>query len=126
MTGLGMVLLLHILCAMLSPVLFSLRAWRAVRGLDPAVGALRWAPHVVDTVLFMAGASLAWQLAIVPGRSPWLTAKLVALLIYIVLGHLAVRRARARSTRIVLWVLALAVIAYIYAVALTASPTPWA
>ena len=68
--------------------------------------------------------TLAWQLAIVPGRSPWLTAKLIALLTYIVLGHLAVRRARTRPARILLWVLALAVIAYIYAVALTASPTP--
>jgi uncharacterized membrane protein SirB2 len=122
-TFLGAVLTLHVLCAVVSPVLFSARAWRAIEGLDPAQGLLRWAPHLVDTVLFSAGATLAWQLHLVPGRSPWLTAKLVALLLYIILGHLAVRRARARAARIVLWGLALAVICYIYAVALTASPT---
>ncbi len=123
MTALGAVLAVHVLCAAVSPVLFSVRAWRAIGGRDPAQGLLRWAPHLVDTVLFSAGATLAWQLQQVPGRSPWLTAKLVALLIYIVLGHLAVRRARTRTARIVLWALALAVICYIYAVALTASPT---
>lgn len=123
MTLLGAVLTTHVLCALASPVLFSLRAWRALAGLDPAQGLLRWTPHLVDTVLFSAGATLAWQLHQVPGRSPWLTAKLVALLVYIVLGHLAVRRARTRTARLVLWGLALAVICYIYAVALTASPT---
>lgn len=124
MTPLAALLVLHVTCALVSPVLFSLRAWRSIRGLDPAVGLLRWAPHGVDTVLFAAGATLAWLTRQVPGESPWLTAKLVALLAYILLGHVAVRRARTRSTRLLAWVFAMLTIAYIYAVALTADPWP--
>jgi uncharacterized membrane protein SirB2 len=124
MTPLVVLLLVHVSCALVSPVLFSLRAWRAIRGLDPAVGALRWAPHAVDTVLFGAGATLAWMTRQFPGESPWLTAKLVALLVYILLGHVAVRRARTSGARLLSWALAMLTIAYIYAVALTADPWP--
>ena len=52
----------------------------------------------------------------------WLTAKLTALVAYIVLGHIAVRRARSRQLKIAAWVAALAVLLYIYAVAFTKSP----
>jgi uncharacterized membrane protein SirB2 len=43
----------------ISPVLFSLRAWRSVRGLEPASGWLRITPHVIDNPLLLAGIGLA-------------------------------------------------------------------
>jgi uncharacterized membrane protein SirB2 len=52
-------LVTHMLLAVASPVLFSVRAWRSIRGLDPASGWLRVTPHVVDTLLLLAGDALA-------------------------------------------------------------------
>lgn len=117
-------LYLHTALAILSPTLFSLRAARAVAGENPAQGWLRYAPHTVDALLFAAGVTLALTLHQYPFVHAWLTAKLLALFAYIVLGHVAVRRAQRRSMKIAAWVAALAVLFYIYAVAFTKDPTP--
>lgn len=116
-------LYLHVALAITSPLLFSVRALRAAFGQNPAAGWLRVAPHAVDALLFAAGVTLALMLRQYPLVHPWLTAKILALLLYIVLGHLAVRRARARSLKLALWLAALAVLFYIYGVAFTKSPT---
>ena len=55
--------------------------------------------------------------------TPWLAAKLVALLAYIGLGALALRPGRSKGARAAAWLAALAVFAYIAAVAVTRSPT---
>jgi uncharacterized membrane protein SirB2 len=122
MTDLLPFLVLHVACAVASPVLFSMRAWRSVRGLDPARGFLRVTPHVVDTVLVLAGLLLAFLAQQWPFVNAWLTAKVIAVLAYIGMGHFAVRRARTRPTRIASWLLALAVLAYVFAVAITKDP----
>ncbi|MBK7251828.1 MAG: SirB2 family protein [Gammaproteobacteria bacterium] len=114
----------HIALAILSPVFFSLRVARAVAGENPAQGWLRYVPHTVDALLFAAGVALAMVLRQYPFVSPWLTAKLLALFLYIVLGHVAVRRARSRSAKITTWLVSLAVLFYIYAVAITKNPLP--
>jgi uncharacterized membrane protein SirB2 len=123
MNAFTVLLMFHIMLAIVSPILFSLRAWRAIEGLDPGEGVLRWLPHAVDTALFGAGATLAWLLYQVPGQAPWLTAKLTAVVLYIVIGHLAVRRARTRRLRMALWAVAMCVLLYVYAVAFTLSPS---
>ena len=81
---------------------------------------VRVVPHVNDTVLLVAGAWMAVLLRQVPGVSPWLTAKLIALVIYIALGAVALRRRRVGA-----WIAALAVFCYIVAVALTHDALPW-
>ncbi|HPF25564.1 MAG TPA: SirB2 family protein [Steroidobacteraceae bacterium] len=119
------ILTVHVVCALLTPWLFSARVYRAARGLNPAVGPLRWLPHTIDTVLLVAGVSLATLLRFSPLEHPWLAAKLVALLGYIVLGHIAVRRARSNSQRLGFWLAAMLTISYIYYVALTMDPVPF-
>ncbi len=116
-------LITHMSLAVVSPVLFSMRAWRNIRGLDPAAGALRVLPHAVDTLLLAAGISLCFVIRQYPFHDAWLSAKLLALLLYIAVGHAAVRRLQARRARLAAWLLGLAIIAYIYGVALTKSPT---
>ena len=74
----------HMLLAILSPLLFSLRAWRSIRGLEPARGWLRLTPHVVDSLLLLAGIALALIIRQYPFRDAWLTAKLLALIAYII------------------------------------------
>ncbi|HZR70091.1 MAG TPA: SirB2 family protein [Burkholderiales bacterium] len=81
---------------------------------------VRVVPHVNDTVLLVAGAWMAVLLREAPGVSPWLSAKIVALVIYVALGTVALRRRRAGA-----WVAALAVFFYIVAVALTHDALPW-
>jgi uncharacterized membrane protein SirB2 len=113
----------HMLLATLSPLLFSLRAWRSIRGLQPARGWLRVTPHVVDSLLLLAGIALALIIRQYPFRDAWLTAKLLALIAYIAAGHVAVRRARSVRGKLTAWLSGLALVLYIFAVAITRSPT---
>jgi uncharacterized membrane protein SirB2 len=60
-----------------------------------------------------------------PFVAGWLTAKVVALVVYIGLGMVALRRGRSRRARITAWIAAQAVFLYIVAVALARSPLPF-
>jgi uncharacterized membrane protein SirB2 len=114
----------HIVCALASPILFSLRAWRSIRGRDPARGWLRVTPHVVDTLLLLAGIGLAFLIRQYPFVNGWLTAKLFALIAYVGAGHVAVRRAHSTRGKVGAWLLGLASVLYIYAVAVSKDPLP--
>lgn len=95
----------------------------------PAKLEARWVrvvPHIVDTVLLASAITLAVLSAQYPFVQPWLTAKVVALVLYILLGTVALRRGRTRRVRIIAWFLALLVFGYIVSVAMTRVPLPWA
>jgi uncharacterized membrane protein SirB2 len=64
---------------------------------------------------------LAWQLG-APGTRGWLTAKVAALLVYIALGAIALKRGRTRGVRIAAFIGAIVTFAYIVSVALAKSP----
>jgi uncharacterized membrane protein SirB2 len=112
----------HIACALASPILFSIRAWRSIRGRDPARGWLRVTPHVVDTLLLLAGVGLAFLIRQYPFVNGWLTVKLFALIGYVGVGHVAVRRAHTARGKVGAWLLGLAIVLYIYAVAISKDP----
>ena len=82
---------------------------------------VRVVPHVVDTVLLLSAIWLALQLRQVPLRDDWLTAKVIGLVLYIVLGSVALKRGRTKTARVGAFAAALAVFAYIIAVARTKS-----
>jgi len=86
---------------------------------------VRVAPHVVDTLLLASAAWLAWFLGQIPFVHAWITAKVLALVLYVVLGMFALRRGRTKRQRAAAFVAALATVAYIAAVALTRDATPW-
>ncbi len=89
----------------------------------------RWVkilPHVNDTVLLASGIALAVMLGQYPFVNAWLTAKLLALLAYIALGTIALKRGKTRSIRLTAFLLALAVLAYLVAVAISHQALPWA
>jgi uncharacterized membrane protein SirB2 len=71
----------------------------------------------------------AIAMAIISGQYPlaetWLTAKVIALVLYIALGTVALRPGRTKSVRITAWIMAQAVFAYIVAAAVTRNPLPW-
>ena len=83
-------------------------------------------PHVNDTILLASGIALAVLLGQYPFVDGWLTAKLLALLAYIALGTIALKRGKTKPVRMTAFLLALAVLAYLVAVALTHQVLPWA
>ena len=84
--------------------------------------ATRIVPHVIDTVLLLSAIALALRIAQYPFVHAWLTAKVLALLAYIVLGSFALKRGRTRRTRNIAFAAALGVFLYIVAVAIARNP----
>jgi uncharacterized membrane protein SirB2 len=113
----------HVAAVTISYALFFLRGVCMIA--DSPLLTQRWlriAPHVNDTVLLVAGIWTAILIRQYPGTHAWLSAKLVALVIYILLGMLALKPGRGRTHRIAAWCAAQGVFAYIVAVALTRDP----
>jgi uncharacterized membrane protein SirB2 len=113
---------IHTGAAGLSIALFILRgAWRAWSPRLLLLAFVRIAPHVIDTVLLL---SAVWLAAKLPAAMPhgWLAAKLVALVAYIVLGTIALKRGRTAGVRIAAFAAALATFGYIVSVAMTKNP----
>jgi uncharacterized membrane protein SirB2 len=87
----------------------------------------RWVkllPHIIDTALLASAITLAIQLSLSPLANPWLMAKIIALLLYIVLGTIAIKRGKTKNIRLIAWLLALAVFIYMLLVAKTHQPWP--
>ncbi|WP_444678733.1 SirB2 family protein [Halomonas sp. E19] len=91
---------LHMTTALLSLAFFMVRAWWSVR--EAPILQRRWVkvvPHVNDTLLLLLGVTLMVMLSMWPHHHPWLAAKLLALLAYILLGTLAIKRGRSPAAR---------------------------
>lgn len=80
---------------------------------------LRILPHVVDSLLLATGIALAVRLGQYPFVNPWLSAKLGALLLYIVLGVVVMRVARRPVWQGMALAAATGVFAYMLGVAVT-------
>ncbi len=116
----------HVTAVIASFALFFLRGvWMMAAPEKLAARWVRVVPHVIDTILLVSAIALAAMTAQYPFVQPWLTAKILALLVYIVLGTVAIRRGRTRRVRIVAWILALSVFGYMVAVARSRVPFPW-
>ena len=79
-------------------------------------------PHIIDTVLLTSALLMVYVLQISVFEQTWLMAKISALLIYIILGMVALKVSNNKSMRAVAWCSALIVFLYIVSVALTKSP----
>ncbi|MDX1594171.1 MAG: SirB2 family protein [Gammaproteobacteria bacterium] len=113
----------HLTSVGLSLGLFLLRGWWHWRG--SALRRSRWArvvPHVNDTVLLLAGIGLAVMLRQYPLAAPWLTAKLVGLLLHIVLAMAAFKGWVRGPAAGVAWAGSLAAFGYVVGVALSRDP----
>lgn len=116
----------HIALVALSVGLFALR-WVGVLagGRWPMQRRTRVVSVVFDTALLCAGATLWWLLKLHPLQQPWLGTKLILLVLYIVLGTFALKRARRWVGKLFFGLLALAVVAQMVAVAQTRNPLGW-
>jgi uncharacterized membrane protein SirB2 len=117
----------HISAVTASVALFALRgAWTWA---SPGQLRRRWVrivPHVVDTVLLASGIALAAILGAFSGTflgaHAWLEAKVAGLVVYVVLGSIALKYGRSARTRSLAFVAALVTFAWIVSVAISKSP----
>ncbi len=116
---------IHVSCVALTISLFLLRGFWMLQ--DSARLQQRWVkilPHVIDATLLTSALLLAWTLNQYPGVHSWLTAKVLALLVYIGLGTIAIKRGKTKRTRVIAWLAAILVFGYIVSVALTRQIIP--
>lgn len=114
---------IHVISVVLSLTGFFLRGILMMR--DSPLLRARWVkvlPHINDTVLLIAALSLAAMSGQYPFVVGWVTAKVLGVIAYIILGALALRDASTRRMRIICWFASLAVFGWIVSVALSRQP----
>ena len=117
---------IHSSCAAISFVLFILRGIWSFNG-SPIMRQhwVKIVPHIVDTLLLASALGLVITIQQYPFIDAWLTAKFFGLVMYILLGSIALKHGRNKAIRISAWLAALAVFAYIVLVAVKHNPLPF-
>ena len=114
---------IHITCVCLSGSFFFVRGlWML---LENDLLNLKWVnilPHIIDTLLLGSAISLTIQIQQYPFLESWLTVKVVALILYILFGILALGRAKTKTGRIVFFALAMLTFGFMVTVALSHQP----
>ena len=117
----------HVLAVLLSGGLFALRGGFVLAGARwPLALPVRIASYTIDTVLLTAALML---FALLPGAmfaNGWLATKIVLLVGYIVLGTLAIQRARTARMQWVSYLAALGVYVAMLGIARMHHPLGWA
>lgn len=110
--------LVHVGAVIASGLLFFVRGLAVQLGGRWAMAApLRYLSYSIDTVLLTAALMLSSMLRMYPFQQSWLTAKVVLLVVYVVLGSLALKRARSPRVRAICFAAALAVFLAIVSIA---------
>ncbi len=120
---------IHVLAALVSILGFVVRgfwAWRQPHMLTNKL--VKILPHVIDTVLLLAaiGLLLAYGGAWVSASMGWLSAKIVLLVVYIVLGLVALKPWYGARVRVPAFIGAVAVFVWIVAIARAHAFVPFA
>ncbi len=117
--------LAHVACVVISGSMFIYRY--AVLNMHPdrpLAKALKVLPHINDTVLLSCAIGMLSLIGLNPFTTPWLLAKIVALLTYIVLGTICMRSLPGSRHQTVSFVAAISVFAYILLVGLSKQAIP--
>jgi uncharacterized membrane protein SirB2 len=111
----------HFTLALASAAVFIVRGALVLCGQAARANAavVRYASYGIDTWLLAAALALLVMLRGAPLHASWLQLKLALLVVYIVLGTLALRRARQRWLRALCYCGALTALAGIFSLALT-------
>ena len=108
----------HIAAVLASGGLFALRGAGGLAGQRWAMAApLRYLSYSIDTVLLTAALMLLTALKLNPLAVPWLSVKLALLVCYVMLGTLALKRARTPRGRSLCYAAALGCFGFMYFVA---------
>ncbi len=113
----------HIGCAFLTIVLFTLRGGLMMADSPwQRTAVLRYLPHAVDTVLLTTALMLTTVIHQYPFAVGWLTTKVVLLVIYILLGSVAIKHGRTKRVRVTAFIAATATVAFLVTVARAHDP----
>jgi uncharacterized membrane protein SirB2 len=108
----------HIGCAVLTITLFVLRGGLMLADSPwQRTAVLRYLPHAVDTVLLTTALMLTTVIHQYPFSTGWLTAKVLLLVAYVVLGSIALRRGRTKRIRVAAFIAALTTVGFLVTVA---------
>ncbi len=114
---------IHLLSVTLTLALMLLRGGWMIR--DSHRLQQRWVkivPHVVDTVLLGSALTLVVMSSQYPFVESWLTAKVIAVVVYILLGTIAIKRGRTKTIRVIALIAALLVFVSIVLMAVNKTP----
>lgn len=117
---------IHIGFAYLIVCSFCLRGlmmWRRPNWLKRL--SVRIVPHIIDTLLLICAIAMLIIAKINPLETPWLLAKTIALLLYIALGTIALKRGKTLKIRTAAFILSLMTLTYIFWVARTKLACPF-
>ncbi len=115
----------HITMVAITTIFFAIRFFWMIK--RPVLLQQRWVkrfPPVIDTILLASGITLAVLSHQYPLQQPWLTAKVTALIAYIILGMIALKWGSTLRIRIIAGIFACATVGYIISSALTRNPFP--
>ena len=113
----------HVALVSASGALFAARGLGVLAGGSwPMQPLARRLSVAIDVLLLGAGITLWTLLGLNPARETWLGAKLALLLLYIVLGSLALKRAPTRGSKAAFLLAALALFGFMVSVALAHHP----
>jgi uncharacterized membrane protein SirB2 len=116
--------LVHVYAVIASGALFALRGGAQLAGAGWTMAApVRYLSYTVDTVLLTAALMLATILHQYPFVHGWLTVKVLLLVVYVVLGSLALKRGRTPALRAWCYFAALAV--YLFIASVARAHNPW-
>lgn len=108
----------HVICVIVSISLFILRGyWMLTENNALNHRSVKITPHIVDTVLLASAIVLTIMISQYPFAENWLTVKFFALIVYIVLGTIALKRGKTKSIRIGAFAAALVTFGFILSVA---------
>ena len=116
----------HMITAIATISGFILRGYWMMQQSDKLqLKVVRIAPHIIDTLFLLSGFALLWVLQLNAFSQPWLLAKFAGLIGYIILGVFALKRGSTMQIRVISFIAALALFAYMVGVALAKSPASW-
>lgn len=108
----------HVTCVVLSISLFLVRGFWMLRASELLnLKIVKILPHVIDTILLGSAIVLTVILSQYPLVHSWLTVKLLALIAYIVLGTIALKRGKTPGVRSIAFAAAILTFGFIVSVA---------
>jgi len=111
---------IHVTTVVISISLFVLRFyWMTIESKWLTTKVVKIAPHVNDTILLLSATVLAVNLGQYPFVDQWLTIKVIALVVYILLGTVALKRGKTKEIRLIAGFFAIFTFVFIIFIAVT-------
>jgi len=118
---------LHIASVLISFILFIGRSYCLLN--YPALlknKLIKRLPHIIDSILFFSAITMLVLSAQYPGKdNPWITAKLIAMVFYILVGLHLFRKAASRRSIYYSFIIAVLIFLYIVQTAITKNVIPF-